>query len=351
MSTALELFTSNAEIIGGLIPAGLGLTVDRLKQVMLFCLRQTPSLADCEPGSVVASVAQVASLGLDLTPAVGHAYLVPYGSKCQLQIGYKGFIALATRSHDVSSITAHAVYDGDHFEFEYGTAAHLCHRPTLANRGKLRAAWAEAVLPDGTRVFRVIGMDDIDKAAGFGQTKRSDSPWKIHRDEMARKTAIRRLIRDLVLSTLPARALATDDMVVTGMSDGVIDVEAVDVETDAEPAETPRGLKSKIPAPDHRDRSAHVGDTPENPARVNRPADMAPAGNAPSIEEMRDDLVELVGTFGCAPSSFREFAMLRSKKDLPPVGEWDARMLDWALRGLRNGLAAPFRSFLEGGGA
>lgn len=101
-----------------------------------------------------------------------------------------------------------------------------------------------------------------------------------------------------------------------------------------------------------RERSTHVGDTPENPVRVTpAPADMAPTGNAPTLDEMRDDLVELVGTFGCAPSSFREFAQARSGKTLPPVGEWDGRMLDWALRGLRNGLAAPFMAFLAGGEA
>lgn len=113
--------------------------------------------------------------------------------------------------------------------------------------------------------------------------------------------------------------------------------------------EAPRTLKEKLAPVPQPERSNHVGDTPENPVRVTpAPSDMAPTGNAPTVEEMRDDLVELVGSFGCAPSSFREFAVARSKKELPPVGEWDARMLDWALRGLRNGLAAPFRAFLGG---
>ena len=117
--------------------------------------------------------------------------------------------------------------------------------------------------------------------------------------------------------------------------------------------ESPRTLKEKLPPVAQPGHSTRPGDTPENPARVTpTSADMAPTGNAPSVEEMRDDLVELVTTkFNCAPSRFREFSVARSGKDLPPVGEWDARMLDWALRGLRNGLAAPFRSFLEGGGA
>lgn len=325
MSTAVELFDKNKDMIGAMIPQGLGLTVDRFKQVMVFCTRITPKLLDCDPGSLVAAVAQVAQLGLDLTPAVGHAYLVPYKANCQLQIGYKGYIALALRGGGVKHITAYAVYEHDEFTFEYGTDERVVHKPALKDRGALVAAWAGAVLADGTRVFRVIGSEDIAKAEGFGQGRRDDSPWKQHRDEMARKTAIRRLVRDLVLSSAVQRAMAADDMVVKGMDGDIIEGEFVRDDAPHEPRpqeKRAQGLKSKL------------GDAP--------PPD--------DIKALQSDLTQRCSLLGGAPSQFRSYLLSLPEfagKEIPPIGQWDIERLKWAVRAIDNGHAQGFASYVR----
>lgn len=318
MSTAVELFDKNRDMFAQMIPQGLGLTVDRFKQVMIYCMRITPQLGDCDPGSMVAAVAQVAQLGLDLTPAAGQAYLVPYKSRCQLQIGYKGYIALAVRSGDVKSVTAYPVYSGDAFEFEYGTEERVRHVPALKDRGELVAAWAVAVLADGRKVFRVIGADDIAKAEAFGQAKRPDSPWRVHRDEMARKTAIRRLVRDLVLSSVVGRAMAADDMIVKGMSE---DGEVIDGEWVQEPA------AERAPLPAEK-RATAMKD------RLSRPADPRPA------------LMAAVKTFNATQLDLVEFVGEKNGKDPGPVAGWPDDMVANVLARLQNGGAPEFKAWL-----
>ena len=323
MNTALELFDRNAGMIAGIVPTGLGLTADRIKQVLIFCMRTTPKLGECRPDSLVAAVVQIAGLGLDLHPSTGHAYLIPFKDHVQLVIGYKGLASLATRSGRVLNVTGHAVYSKDEFRHEMGTSQRLYHSPCLGiDRGDIVAAWAEATLANGHSIFRVIGMADIEaaKAASSGASKPSH-PWNTWRSEMARKTAIRRLCRDLDIGSVMARAMAVDDGVATGLG-GIADGGVIDVEytlgDDAEPSEPAKSTKERL-------------------------------ARKPKESATLDDLTSALADFGVSVSTFT--AWLRSHpitagKDLPPVTEWDGARIGWAVRQLANGLGHEFRAFI-----
>lgn len=69
-------------------------------------------LAKAEPSSIYQAAAMAAVLDLPINNNLGLAYIVPFGNKAQLQIGWKGFYRLAIRSGDYKTIGASAIYEG-----------------------------------------------------------------------------------------------------------------------------------------------------------------------------------------------------------------------------------------------
>lgn len=144
---------------------------------------------------------------------LGHAYLVPFWNntnkyfEVQFIPGYRGLMELARRSNAVRKITAHVVYDADVFEFEYGADEKLIHKPELRkDRGGFHCAYAVATLDDGYTIIEVVPMGDIEKIKQTSLSKikkeeaKNYSPWVTSFDEMARKTAVRRIFKYLPIS-------------------------------------------------------------------------------------------------------------------------------------------------------
>ena len=94
------------------------LDADKMIYVALETVRADSFLRQCEPQSIVQAVLEASQLGLMLGNKLGHAYLAPRREKktntlkCQLPIGYRGFIALAHRTGKVSSIYPLIVHQG-----------------------------------------------------------------------------------------------------------------------------------------------------------------------------------------------------------------------------------------------
>lgn len=185
-------------------------------------IRRTPKLLMCTRESLFAAVVQVFELGLQPTPALGHAYFVPFDMKgrmtCQLIIGYRGFIELARRSGTVSSIRAESVFENDYFRYRLGLEPQLEHVPydvirfddvaraakrgqTADSPGKLIAAYCVVTLKDGTKEFRVVTDEYVKRVKKMSRSSdRADSPWKQWEDQMWSKTAIRHTLKFVPLS-------------------------------------------------------------------------------------------------------------------------------------------------------
>ena len=71
-------------------------------------------LQTCDAGSVLSAGLVAQSLKLPLTQSLGFAYVIPYGTQAQFQIGYKGLIQLAQRSGQFKSIGARPVHEGEY---------------------------------------------------------------------------------------------------------------------------------------------------------------------------------------------------------------------------------------------
>jgi recombination protein RecT len=191
--------------------------VGRFIRVALTEIRKNPDLLKCDPNSLAGSVLQAAQVGLEVGGIFGHAYLVPYKSECQLQVGYRGFIELARRSGQIVSISARVVREGDHFDYEYGLQEKLIHRPGISSQSKLTHVYAVARMKDGGHQFEVMTYDQVEhvrKSSPGGNR----GPWRDHFEEMAKKTVIRRLFKYLPVSAEAQAAVTLDELADAGVS-------------------------------------------------------------------------------------------------------------------------------------
>jgi recombination protein RecT len=184
---------------------------DKMIYVALETVRADSFLRQCEPLSIVQAVLGASQLGLMLGNKLGHAYLVPRRDKkannilkCQLLIGYRGFIALAHRTGKVSSIFPAIVHQGDQFSLKLGTGRQLSHVPLLdpSKRGDWIGAYAVVEFRDGRTDFEWMTRQEIEKVKQCSESAgEAWSPWRRFEDEMIKKSPIRRMAKRLCLSS------------------------------------------------------------------------------------------------------------------------------------------------------
>jgi recombination protein RecT len=176
-----------------------------------------PGIRACTPSSFLKCVADLAELGLDLSPSLQQAFLIPRFDKrvnaevCTLLIGYRGLIAMMLRSPEIHSVDAAIVYSNDEFSETRGSRPELIHRPAplTGPRGHVVGAYAVAYFADRTRTpqWAVMQRAELDaiKTRSDEQRRRKDgsvasSPWQTDFAEMCRKTPIRRLAKYLPIA-------------------------------------------------------------------------------------------------------------------------------------------------------
>ena len=198
---------------------------DRLARIAITVIKQTPKLAQCEPISLVGALMTASQLGLEPGP-LGEAYLVPFGNQVTFIPGYRGLIKLAWQSGQLETIAAHVVHEHDHFDYAFGLDATLEHKPALTKRGKPVAVYAVAKFKHGGHAFEVMSIDDVEAIRARSKTP-NNGPWKSDWNAMAKKTAIKQLMKFLPLSPElhnAATAAAIDGTVRTDLTSTVEDI-------------------------------------------------------------------------------------------------------------------------------
>jgi len=214
------------------------MSADRFARIVLTTLRTSPNLAKCDPHSLMAACMLSAQLGLEPGP-LGHAYFVPYGREVTFIIGYRGMLDLARRSGEIKSIEAREVCANDKFDYAFGLEPKLTHVPATGERGEPTHYYGIAKFAEGSYYFEVLSKADVDSYRKRSRASEK-GPWQTDYSAMARKTVIRRMAPYLPLSPEAARAVASDEGVVTRLDDltgdgqvsvnhDVIDVQAEDV--------------------------------------------------------------------------------------------------------------------------
>lgn len=189
---------------------------DRFIRIALTEIRKNPELGRCDPYSFLGAVIQSAQLGLEVGSGLGHAFLVPFRNKTrgitevQLIPGYKGLIDLARRSGHIETISARIVRERDFFEFAYGDDEKIVHVPYTGpdDPGTITMVYAIARLKGGGIQREVMSRAQIDRT----RDRANKNPvWETDFDEMARKTAVRRICKYLPLSPELCGALEADN--------------------------------------------------------------------------------------------------------------------------------------------
>lgn len=197
--------------IGRALPKHMN--ADRVARLALTAVRKDVSLAACTPESFAGALITASSLGLEPNTPAGEAYLVAYEDKknrtyeCQLIIGYQGMTKLFYQHPLGKHISAHVVREGDEFDYAYGLAQFLRHKPLLGNKAPIVAYYAVGELTSGASDFVVLSPEEVSELRGGGGRSRIADPqlWR------QRKTALRQLLKMLPKSTEMSHALAADE--------------------------------------------------------------------------------------------------------------------------------------------
>src|SRR3989475_5170810 len=253
------------------------LDADKMIYVALETVRTDSFLRQCEPLSIVQAVLEASQLGLMLGNKLGHAYLAPRRDKkannilrCQLLIGYRGFIALAHRTGKVSSIYPAIVHGGDQFSLKLGTGRQLVHVPLLdsAKRGDWIGAYAVVEFRDGRTDFEWMTRQEIEKVKQCSESaSEAWSPWRRFEDEMIKKSPIRRMAKRLCLSSEDmtlVEAAVRDEFREMGIEEAQAAVPAVSEPQRCLPGGGSNGLSNRAPKPAIREPQGKADSQPNN---------------------------------------------------------------------------------------
>jgi recombination protein RecT len=202
------------------------LTPERLIQVVTQIVHRSEKLQRCHPSSILAAVIQASTLGLDLAPVMGEAYLIPRYNKeskaeeCHFQVGYRGLAKLARNSGGVAYVKAMLVHERDAFSYRYTPDLEFCHVPHLGTgRGGVTHAYAVAKLATGEHLIEVMDAEELEaihrRSEGYKNSlkyqEEEKGPWVTDRGEMMKKSALKRLAKSLPMSPELADAIDIDN--------------------------------------------------------------------------------------------------------------------------------------------
>lgn len=192
------------------------------------------NLLRCEPKLLMAEAMKAASLKLPLNKQLGYAYLVPYGDKPTMIIGYKGLYQLAIRSGLYSNINADIVYEGEYQGYDKITGE--LHLDGERISDKPVGYFSYFQLTNGFKKMMYMSLDEMvvyckKYSATMRNTKKSNEElkdmaekqavsgpgnsvgWYGNFNDMAVKTVLRRLLSKYgYLSVEMQGAMAVDEM-------------------------------------------------------------------------------------------------------------------------------------------
>jgi len=166
-------------------------------------------LLRCTTDSFVQAISNCASLDLSLCKPLGQACLVPYQPMATLMVQYQGFITIIMRTGVVVSIQAEAVYKGELDSLVIENGKPIAHRKRLdcdRSDAAIVGVYAEARCAAGPPVNVMLNRAEIDTIKKT--SKAQEGPWKWWYGEMAKKSAVRRLHKQLAQGGDPAAQAA-----------------------------------------------------------------------------------------------------------------------------------------------
>lgn len=221
-TTIQDYIVSMKSGIAAALPAVM--TPERFTRIALSAVSGNPKLQSCDPASFLAAMMSAAQLGLEPNTQLGQAYLIPYGNRCEFQIGYKGLIDLAWRSGEIADIQAEVVKSNDTWEYELGLNPKLRHVPADGDRGDPVRYYAVIRLQNGGTISAVMSKDEIVAHGRKFSKTYNNGPWATSFDEMAKKTVLKRALKMAPLKSEFVKAQILDETVKTEIAADMADV-------------------------------------------------------------------------------------------------------------------------------
>lgn len=173
---------------------------------MVALVANNRALQPCKPASIMYVGLKATALGLPLDQNLGFAYAIPYKDNkagetvAQFQMGYKGFIQLALRTGQFSTINATDIREGEISSINRLTGEiTFTDVPDRAGR-KIVGYAAFFRLTNGFRKTLYMSVEEItEHAKRYSQTFKSEytrksSKWTTDFDAMAIKTVLKLLL-------------------------------------------------------------------------------------------------------------------------------------------------------------
>jgi len=258
---------------------------------IVSAVNANPALQECTNQSILSAALLGQSLNLSPSPQMAFYYLVPYNAKtevldedgrkvkvdvkvAQFQLGYKGYVQLATRSGVYRKLNVLPIKEGELVKFDAlneEIEVNLIDdeearekAPTIGfyamfeyiNGFKKAIYWSKAkMLAHADRYSKAFNKDTYKKLQDgkipASETWKYSSPWYTSFDDMACKTMLRQLISKWgLMSTELEKAYAADMGVIEENGNVTyVDNEEVPAENPETPVKTPEPEKAKETTP------------------------------------------------------------------------------------------------------
>ena len=280
---------------------------------LISAVSTTPKLRECEPDSIISAALPFVSF--DFSFGTGCAYIVPYGTKAQFQMGANGYRQLAMRSGQYKDLDTIEVREGEFQGRDESTGKPKFkfitddedreNRPIigylayfeLLNGFKASVYWPrDRVLKHAQRYSKSFDLDLFKKYEVYEQTgegltdtelKACSSPWFSNFDGMAEKTVLKQLLgKKGILSVELQNAFSADN------DGGYIEQEAPMFNAQPEPAEKPVTVEPETgevvePTVQHkRGRKPKAEPVEEEPPMISEPPVVEPGPAAEDVASL-----------------------------------------------------------------
>ncbi len=175
-------------------------SVEKFTRVAQTAIQNNPDLVQVDRRSLFGAIVRLAQDGL--LPDGREAAIVKFNDKAQAMPMIAGILKKVRQSGEVAYVSAQIVYTNDRFKWTLGFDESVDHEPAPLDQepGEPLAAYAVAVLKDGSRLLEVMRKSEIEKVRSVSRAK-ANGPWVTWWGEMARKTVMRRLSKRLPMSS------------------------------------------------------------------------------------------------------------------------------------------------------
>jgi len=189
-------FTSELDRISGALPESFNKQRFALNFVSL--IQDKPELQKYSKEVLATALVRSAQDNLDALNNEVYIYK-GYGDKLTYTPSYKGLrkMAIEKSVRPIKDIYAKPIFEGDTVEEVFADgAAKLIYKSNFMKRGKWIGVFAVCVFKDDSEIYELMDMNDINAVKA---KSRNSGAWKDFPQEMAKKSVIRRLCKQITL--------------------------------------------------------------------------------------------------------------------------------------------------------